>query len=138
MDNGTEKLNSTNSGNLINHWRMNWTQFKDTISYMCFAGTMVAPWSLTQQVAGWQVWALSLQWQIFLLLNSANSVKTFRENSNVIRNQKLTVQARYALLVPVLCCILLRTNSFIIPFSQLSQLFSTRWDRQTTPLYARV
>ena len=32
---------------------MNWSQFKDPISYMFLAGTVVASWSLTQEVAGW-------------------------------------------------------------------------------------
>ena len=45
-------VNSANSGNLINHWSMNWTQFKDPAFHMCLAGTMVASWSLTQDVAG--------------------------------------------------------------------------------------
>ena len=31
---------------------MNWAQFKDPVSHMCFAGTVVASWSLTQEVAG--------------------------------------------------------------------------------------
>ena len=38
--NGAELLlnsvNSANSGNLINHWSMNWAQFKDPVSHMCF------------------------------------------------------------------------------------------------------
>ena len=42
---------------LINHWSMNWAQFKDPVSHMCLAGAVVASWSLTQEVAGWQVWA---------------------------------------------------------------------------------
>ena len=51
--NGAElSLNSANSGNLLNHWSMNWAQFKDPVSYMCLAGTVVAYWSLTQEVAG--------------------------------------------------------------------------------------
>ena len=37
---------------------MNWAQFKDPISHMCLAGTMVASWSLTQEVAWWEVRAL--------------------------------------------------------------------------------
>ena len=41
-----------------NHGSMNWDQFKDSVSYMCLAGTVVASWSLTQEVAGWQVQAL--------------------------------------------------------------------------------
>ena len=72
-------LNSANSVNLINHWSMNWSQFKDPVSNMYLAGTVVASWSLRQEVAGWRVRAILLQWQIFL---SLNSVKTFRENSN--------------------------------------------------------
>ena len=31
---------------------MNWGQFKDLVSHMCLAGTVVASWSLTQEVAG--------------------------------------------------------------------------------------
>ena len=43
---------SLNSGNLINHWSMNWARFKDPVSHMCLSGTVVAFWSLTQEVAG--------------------------------------------------------------------------------------
>ena len=31
---------------------MNWTQLKDPVSHMCLAGTVVACWYLTQEVAG--------------------------------------------------------------------------------------
>ena len=31
---------------------MNWGQFKDYFTQMCLAGTVVASWSLTQEVAG--------------------------------------------------------------------------------------
>ena len=31
---------------------MNLAQFKDPVSHMCLAGTVVASWSLTQEVAG--------------------------------------------------------------------------------------
>ena len=31
---------------------MNWTQFKDPVSHMCLAGTVVVSWSLIQEVAG--------------------------------------------------------------------------------------
>ena len=48
-------------------------QFKDPLCYLCLAGTVVASWSLTQEVASWN---------IFLSLNSVNSVKTFWDNSN--------------------------------------------------------
>ena len=54
--NGAElSLNSVNSEKLINHPSMNWAQFKDPISHMCLAGAVVACWSLTQEVAEWQV-----------------------------------------------------------------------------------
>ena len=39
---------------------LNCAQFKDPVSNMCLAGTVVASWSLTQKVAGWQVQALLL------------------------------------------------------------------------------
>ena len=45
-------VNLVNSGNLINHWSMNLVQFKDPVSHMCLAGTVVASWYLTQEVAG--------------------------------------------------------------------------------------
>ena len=45
-------VNSTNSGNLINHCSMNWSQFKDPVSHMCLAGTVVACWFLTQETTG--------------------------------------------------------------------------------------
>ena len=31
---------------------MNWTQFKDPVSHVCLASTVVASWSLTQEVPG--------------------------------------------------------------------------------------
>ena len=31
---------------------MNWTKFQDPVSHMCLAGTVLASWSLTQEVAG--------------------------------------------------------------------------------------
>ena len=49
-----------NSGNLINRRSMNWAQFKDIVSHMHLTGTVVASWSLTQEVARWQVRALLL------------------------------------------------------------------------------
>ena len=45
-------LNSVNSGNLINHWSMNWAQFKDPVSHMCLSSAVVASRSPTQEVAG--------------------------------------------------------------------------------------
>ena len=34
---------------------MNWAQFKDRLPHICLAGTVVASWALTQEVAGRQV-----------------------------------------------------------------------------------
>ena len=31
---------------------MDWGQFKDPVSHMCFAGAVVASWPLMQEVAG--------------------------------------------------------------------------------------
>ena len=31
---------------------MNWAQFKDPVSHVCLAGTVVESWSLTQEVTG--------------------------------------------------------------------------------------
>ena len=79
-------LNSVNSENLINHWSMNHGQFRDVVCHMCLAGTVVASWLLTQEVAGSSP---LLWWQLFVSLNSANSGKTFRENSNAARHSQV-------------------------------------------------
>ena len=41
-----------NSDNLINHWSMNWAQFKDPVSHVCLSGTVVACWFVAQKVVG--------------------------------------------------------------------------------------
>ena len=41
---------------------MNWAQFKDPISHMCLAGAVVTCWSLTQEVAAWQVRVLLMSY----------------------------------------------------------------------------
>ena len=59
---------------------MNEGQFKDPVFHICLAGTAVASWSLTQEVAGLSPFTLMTN------ILSVNSVKTFRENSiNVCR-----------------------------------------------------
>ena len=45
-------VNSSNSGNLINHWSMNWDQFKDLVCYLCLTGAVVTSWPLTQEAVG--------------------------------------------------------------------------------------
>ena len=72
--NGAEcSLISVNSGNLINHSSMNWAEFKDPVSHVHLAGTVVASWSLTKDVAGSSPFTVTTN--IY--------VKTFRKNSNV-------------------------------------------------------
>ena len=60
---------------------MNRAQFKDPVSHMCLAGAVGVSWSLTQEVAGLSPFTVMTN---NLSLNSANSVKTFRENSIVL------------------------------------------------------
>ena len=63
----------------MNHWCMNWAQFKDPVSHMGLAGAVVASWSLTQEVAGSNPFIIMTN--IIVTELSANSVKKFRENS---------------------------------------------------------
>ena len=76
---------SVNSSNLINHWSMTWFQFKEPVSDMCLAGSVVASWSLTQEMAGSSPFneKYFCQW-----IRSLNSVKTFRKNSSLTLNLK--------------------------------------------------
>ena len=53
-------VNSVNSGNLKNHWSMNWAQSEDHVSHTCLTGTVKVCWSLTQEMTGWQVRVLLL------------------------------------------------------------------------------
>ena len=64
--------NSMNSGNLLNHWSINWSQFKDPVSHMCLAGAVLASWPLTQEVAGSNHVTVMKN---ICLLNSLNSKK---------------------------------------------------------------
>ena len=51
--NGTElSVNSENSRNMRNHWRMKRALFKDLFCYLCLLGTEVASWFLTQVILG--------------------------------------------------------------------------------------
>ena len=64
---------------------MNWAQFKDPVSHMCLAGSVVAFWSLTQEVAGLS----PCNDKYFLSLNLLDSVQTFRKNSIEIEKNKI-------------------------------------------------
>ena len=55
---------------------------------MCLVGAVVAFWSLIQEGAG-----LSPINDLFLLLNSLNSVNTFRKNSNMTLISKFRIQS---------------------------------------------
>ena len=83
------KCKSANSGNLMNHWSMNWAQFKDPISHMCLAGAVVASWSLTQELAGSNPFSVMTN-------NSLNLLKTFRKYFNV---GLLTVYWKWSLII---------------------------------------
>ena len=79
--NGAElSQNSVNSGNLTNHRSMNWAQFKDPVSQMCLADTVVASWSLTQELVGSS--PFTTMTNIFVT-EFAEFSETFRENSTV-------------------------------------------------------
>ena len=56
---------------------MNQDQFKDPVHHMCLAGTVIATWSLTQEMAGSNP---------FTVMTNIQRIqgKTFRENSSVI------------------------------------------------------
>ena len=58
---------------------MNWAQFKDRVSHMCHAGAVVAPWAITQEVAG----SSPFNDKYFL---SLNSVEKNGENSTVLND----------------------------------------------------
>ena len=58
---------------------MNWDQFKDPVSHMCYVGAVVASWSLTQEVAGLS--PFTVMTNIFVTDFSEFS-ETFRKNSN--------------------------------------------------------
>ena len=61
---------------------MNWVQNKDLLCYLCLCGTVVSSLPLIEDILGSNPAILLFDFQFFLSLNSANSVKKFRENSN--------------------------------------------------------
>ena len=68
------------------HWIQEYKdQYKDLLSYNCLCGTVVESLSLTQEILGSNP-AIFLFDLNFLSLNSANSVKAFRENSNISKS----------------------------------------------------
>ena len=52
---------------------MNWSQFKYPVCHMCLSGAVVASWSLTQEVAGSNIFVT--EFSVFS--------DTFRENSTM-------------------------------------------------------
>ena len=72
-------VNSTNPENLIITEAWIRLRFKILSCYLCLAVTVVASWSLTQEVAGSNTLFKMI---ILLSLNSLNLAKTFRENSH--------------------------------------------------------
>ena len=80
---------SPSSGNLINHWSMNWTLCKDAVADMCLTGVVVEFWSLIQEVAGLNPFTVMTN---ILLPNSQNSVEicTFPLRKRRMRNGTAT------------------------------------------------
>ena len=67
---------------------MNLAQFKDPVSHMCHAGTVVASWSLTQKVAGLSPFTVMTN---ILSLNSDTQISSKTEvNSYAKTNMYLT------------------------------------------------
>ena len=78
---------------------MIWGQSKDPVSHMCLAGTIVAFWSLTQEVEGLSPFT---ERTIFLSLTMLNSMKTLRENSiGLLQNDPFLVFLTFATKVKV-------------------------------------
>ena len=70
---------------------MNLAQFKVPVSHMCLVGTVVASWSLTQEVAGLS--SFTIITNIFVTEFTELS-ETFRKNANKLRcylNKKKSV-----------------------------------------------
>ena len=59
---------------------MNWAQFKDPLCYLCLLGTVVASWTLTQEVAGWQGFD---PFYSFFVTELSEFRETFRKNSSI-------------------------------------------------------
>ena len=79
---------------------MNWAQFKDPVSHMCLAGTLVSYWTLTHEVAGSSPFTV-----ITNILVTEFSEKHLGKTPIVFfRN---TPEPELALL-PFLCCLKLR------------------------------
>ena len=58
---------------------MNWAQSKDPVYHMCLAGTVVASWSLSQEVTGSN--PFTVMTNIFVTEFTEFRVKTFRKNT---------------------------------------------------------
>ena len=60
---------------------MNWGQFKDPVSHMCLGGTVIASWSLTQEVVGLSPFIVITN----IFVSEFNKIQqiseTFRKNS---------------------------------------------------------
>ena len=67
---------------------MNWAQFKDPASHMCFAGAMVASWYIKHEVTGMSLFTIDLITNIFVTEFSKFSKfsETFRKCSIEVRD----------------------------------------------------
>ena len=85
-----------NSGNLINHWNINWDQFKDLLCSLLLAGNVVASWSSTWETAGSNPFNDKYFW-------SLNSVKSFGGTS--IGYAIIPCWNKVANIFQILCCV---------------------------------
>ena len=83
---------------------MNWSQFKDPVFNMCLAGTVVACWSFTQDMAGSS--PFTVMTNIFVTEFSKFS-ETFRKNSNISRH---FLSATYIVVKTYLCKLVLSSS----------------------------
>ena len=99
-----EVVHSLNSGNLINHWNMNCSQFKDPLCYLYLHGTVISSMSFKQEDVGSSLSALFLQkcchW---------TQGKSFRESHSGKTPIRLSLCSRYPLtwiqnFKPFICC----------------------------------
>ena len=59
---------------------MNWGQFKEPVSHMCLAGTVVTSWSLTQEIVGLSPFSIMTN---IIVLEFAEFGETIRKNLTV-------------------------------------------------------
>ena len=110
-------VNLANSGNRINHSSMNWAHFKDLVSHMCLAGSILISYIRGHWVARSNPFTILTN--IFV---TANPVKAFREDSIVLSfpvsndNRHLYFHVRNSC---VIVCYIVSLHSFSCPINYM-------------------